>query len=143
MRARREALGRLCRLLLVGAVTFPLAAGGAFAAPGGEPLAGQLLVASPSIGDPRFAHTVIYMVAHDGGGAMGLVLNRELGEGSLQALLRGFDVQDAEGEGLARLQYGGPVEPAPAASSSIRPITAAAAPVSSAMAWRCPPASMC
>ena len=92
------------------------------AAPGDEPLAGQLLVASTTIGDPRFAHTVIYMVAHDGDGAMGLVLNRELGEGPLKALLRGFP---------------------PAASSFTPPITAAAAPGSSVMAWRCPPASMC
>lgn len=112
MRARREALGWLCRLLLVGATALALAAGDAFAAPGDEPLAGQLLVASPTLADPRFAHTVIYMVAHDGGGAMGLVLNRELGEGSLQALLRGFGVEAARVDGLARLQYGGPVEPA-------------------------------
>ena len=109
---RREALRWLGWLLLVVAVALPRAAASAGAAPGDEPLAGQLLVASPSMADPRFAHTVIYMVAHDGGGAMGLVLNRELGEGSLKALLQGFGVKNADAEGLARLQYGGPVEPA-------------------------------
>ena len=87
---RRYGLRWLGWLLLVVAMALPRAAGSAGAAPGDEPLAGQLLVASPSLGDPRFAHTVISMVAHDGGGAMGLVFNRELGEGSLQALLRSF-----------------------------------------------------
>ena len=28
-------------------------------------LTGQLLIAAPTIGDPRFAHTVILMVRHD------------------------------------------------------------------------------
>jgi putative transcriptional regulator len=74
-------------------------------------LIGQVLVASPSMGDPRFAGTVIYLVAHDQNGAMGLVLNRSLGEGSLKALLQGFGVDDAKTDGVVRLQYGGPVEP--------------------------------
>lgn len=109
---RRYALRWLGWLLLVVAMALPLRAESAGAVAGEEPLAGQLLVASPTMADPRFAHTVIYMVAHDGGGAMGLVLNRELGEGSLKALLQGFGVDNADAEGLARLQYGGPVEPA-------------------------------
>jgi len=109
---RRGALRWLGWLLLLVAVALPRAAASAGAAPADQPLAGQLLVASPSMADPRFAHTVIYMVAHDGGGAMGLVLNRELGEGSLKALLQGFGVKNADADGLARLQYGGPVEPA-------------------------------
>ncbi len=90
----------------------PAAAGRhAGAAPPPAALVGQLLVASATMGDPRFAHTVIYMVAHDGDGAMGLVVNREVGEGPLKALLRGFGVEDADVAGSARLQYGGPVEP--------------------------------
>src|SRR5215471_12309440 len=36
-------------------------------------LVGQLLIASPTIGDPRFAHTVILMVRHDKEGAFGIV----------------------------------------------------------------------
>ena len=46
-------------------------------------LAGQFLVASPKMPDPRFAHTVVYMVSHDEDGAMGLVVNRNYGRGPL------------------------------------------------------------
>lgn len=74
-------------------------------------LAGQFLVATPRIGDARFAHTVILIVAHSDEGAMGLVVNRSYGEGSLTALLAGFGVKDAERSERVRLHYGGPVEP--------------------------------
>src|SRR5262247_3016728 len=39
-------------------------------------ITGQLLVAMPSMRDPRFTRTVIYMCAHTTDGAMGLVINR-------------------------------------------------------------------
>ena len=39
-------------------------------------LRGQLLVASPGIGDQRFERTVIYICAHSQDGAMGLVINK-------------------------------------------------------------------
>ena len=39
-------------------------------------LQGQLLVASPNIGDERFEKTVILMCHHDPESAMGLVINR-------------------------------------------------------------------
>ncbi len=41
-------------------------------------LSGQLLLAMPAMGDPRFQHAVIYMCAHDAAGAMGLVINHPL-----------------------------------------------------------------
>ncbi|MEO0391738.1 MAG: YqgE/AlgH family protein [Pseudomonadota bacterium] len=41
-------------------------------------LAGQFLIAMPSMGDPRFSKTVIYMCVHDDEGAMGLVINKTL-----------------------------------------------------------------
>lgn len=41
-------------------------------------LAGKLLLATPSIRDPRFEHAVIYMCSHDENGAMGLVINHAL-----------------------------------------------------------------
>ena len=40
-------------------------------------LTGKLLLAMPSIGDPRFDHAVIYICAHDDKGAMGLAINQE------------------------------------------------------------------
>ncbi len=36
-------------------------------------LAGQLLVASPEMGDPRFYHAVILVVRHDQNGALGII----------------------------------------------------------------------
>jgi putative transcriptional regulator len=74
-------------------------------------LTGQLLIASPNIGDPRFAHTVILMVKHDKEGALGIVINRPVGEKSIASLLEapGEDVSDIEG--TLRVFAGGPVQP--------------------------------
>jgi len=40
------------------------------------PAGGQLLVATPLLGDPHFARTVVYLLEHDGGGTVGVILNR-------------------------------------------------------------------
>lgn len=74
-------------------------------------LTGQLLVASPDMGDPRFAETVIFMVKHDANGAMGLVVNRVMGSGPLAHLLKGFGIDDVEANGEISIHYGGPVQP--------------------------------
>ena len=39
------------------------------------------------MGDPNFEQTVIFMVAHDAGGAMGLVVNRQMGVRPLSEIL--------------------------------------------------------
>lgn len=41
-----------------------------------ESMAGQLLVAAPTLKDPNFDRTVVLLVAHEPGGALGVVLNR-------------------------------------------------------------------
>ncbi|MGQ0527463.1 MAG: YqgE/AlgH family protein [Alphaproteobacteria bacterium] len=41
-------------------------------------LAGKLLIAMPSLGDPRFHRAVILICGHDDAGAMGLVINHQL-----------------------------------------------------------------
>lgn len=46
---------------------------------GVKTLAGQLLLAHPTLRDPSFARAVILMSAHDAAGAMGVVLNRPVG----------------------------------------------------------------
>lgn len=107
----------LARLVLVAALLAGLAgAGRAGSTRSAESpsLAGQFLVASPQMPDPRFARTVIYMVSHDAQGAMGLVVNHGWGTGSLRSLLQGFGV-DAKADGpdaaaTVRLYAGGPVE---------------------------------
>ena len=74
-------------------------------------LAGQLLVASPSIGDPRFAHTVILMIKHDDAGAFGIIINRPVGERSISELLEAAGDDTSGIVGTVRVFAGGPVEP--------------------------------
>ena len=57
-------------------------------------LKGQLLIATPGMRDPRFDHAVILMVRHDRDGAMGIVINRPLGEKPLAELLAAFGAKD-------------------------------------------------
>jgi len=74
-------------------------------------LAGQLLVATPELEGPTFTQTVIYMVRHDARtGAMGLIVNRQLGEVPLAVLLRQSGLPSAGAKGSVRLHVGGPVE---------------------------------
>jgi putative transcriptional regulator len=98
------------RPVLVFLIVLAITASWGRAGASGTSLTGQLLVASPRIGDPRFAETVIYIVAHSEEGAMGLVVNRTYGNGPLQGLLAGFGITAAVQPTTVRLQYGGPVE---------------------------------
>lgn len=77
--------------------------------PSGD-LTGQLLVATPLMPDPRFMRTVIYMVRHDSGGAMGLVLNRPMVEIPLARMLEQLGIESKDASGTIRTHYGGPVE---------------------------------
>ena len=109
----RPALTRLGALIASCALTlYAGAAPGQPAAPRPRTasLAGQLLVATPEMGDPRFAETVIYMVKHDATGAQGLVLNRPLGEISLSTLLEQMGMEGEGANGSIRVHVGGPVE---------------------------------
>ena len=73
-------------------------------------LTGQLLVATQSIRDQRFARTVIFMVRHDKTGAFGLIVNRPVGESPLAALLEGLGLEGERATGTIRVHFGGPVE---------------------------------
>jgi putative transcriptional regulator len=55
-------------------------------------LDGQMLIAMPSMGDERFARTVIYMCAHSADGAMGIVVNQPAAHISFSDLLVQLDV---------------------------------------------------
>jgi putative transcriptional regulator len=61
--------------------------------------------------DPRFDHTVILMVRHGAGGALGIVLNRPLGERPLASLLEAIGEKDNGITGSLRIFSGGPVQP--------------------------------
>jgi putative transcriptional regulator len=99
----------LCALAVLGPVR---AGGGSAIAQADKSPAGQFLVATEALRDPRFARTVIYMVRHDASGALGLIVNRPVRDVPLAPLLRGFGLDDRGVNGSIRFHYGGPVEPA-------------------------------
>jgi putative transcriptional regulator len=72
-----------------------------------ESMTGQLLVATPTLKDPNFDRTVVLLVAHETGGALGVVLNRAT-EVAVADVLGGWG--DLAGE-PAVLFEGGPVQP--------------------------------
>jgi putative transcriptional regulator len=74
-------------------------------------LKGKFLVADPSMPDPRFAGTVVFMLAHSREGALGLVINRPALRRSLADLMRAFDLEPKVGANLEiELFWGGPVQ---------------------------------
>jgi putative transcriptional regulator len=74
-------------------------------------LAGQFLVATPSMEDPRFARTVILMARHNKDGAFGLIINRPAAERPLSQLLEALGEKGSPVSGTVRLFAGGPVQP--------------------------------
>jgi putative transcriptional regulator len=80
-------------------------------------LDGQLLIAMPVMGDPRFERSVIYLCAHSAEGAMGIIVNRPAGSIDFPGLLVQLDIikksdqiklpENAEG---LKVLKGGPVE---------------------------------
>jgi putative transcriptional regulator len=74
-------------------------------------LAGQLLVAAPSIGDPRFARTVILIIQHGPNGALGIVINKPIGETTITSVLDALGQKGSEVAGDVRVFSGGPVQP--------------------------------
>jgi putative transcriptional regulator len=75
-----------------------------------DSLAGKLLVASPLLDDPNFHRSVVLVCAHDGNGALGLILNRPL-EVAVSDCLPGWEGPLS----LPHIVYqGGPVEPSSA-----------------------------
>jgi len=73
-------------------------------------LTGQFLVATPSMNDPRFARTVIYLCVHNAEGAMGLVVNRSVDSLTFDELLEQLNIPRARGGSEIRVHFGGPVE---------------------------------
>jgi putative transcriptional regulator len=73
-------------------------------------LTGQLLLAMPGIGDPRFEKAVIAMCVHDEEGALGIGLGRIVPRIGFHELLRQLDVNPGVAPDVA-IHLGGPVEP--------------------------------
>lgn len=79
--------------------------------PGATNVTGELLVAAPGIGDPRFDGTVIYVIHHDKDGAFGIAINRPVAPRPFADLLKALG-EDGKGvTGTAHIFAGGPVQP--------------------------------
>ena len=76
-----------------------------------DSLAGQLIVATPEMPDPRFSKTVIVVVRHDHTGALGLVINKLIGFSTVADLLTGFGEDGKNVVETIAINYGGPVQP--------------------------------
>ncbi len=110
--ARGRTLAASCRVAVAVLGVLLLGSTPVTSAPPVRSLAGELLVATPEMRDPRFARTVIYMLRHEAShGAQGLVINRPLGEVPLSKLLEQLRMDSAGATGMIRLHSGGPVEP--------------------------------
>jgi putative transcriptional regulator len=103
------------RLIVVAAPILAMLFSAALPAPTPVPerpsLAGQLLIAAPTMGDPRFYQTVVVLALHDRNGAMGIVVNRPLQERPLASLLQALGDKDTAAAGNVRIFSGGPVQP--------------------------------
>jgi putative transcriptional regulator len=74
-------------------------------------LTGQLLIAMPSMTDPRFERSVIYLCAHNDDGAMGLVVNKPMTSIGFAELLEQLKIEPGPPETMDEpVLYGGPVE---------------------------------
>ena len=80
-------------------------------APARPSLVGQLLVAAPGMGDPRFERTVILIVKHGPGGAIGIVINKPIGDAPLASFFKALGQKEGDVAGSVRVFSGGPVQP--------------------------------
>jgi putative transcriptional regulator len=73
-------------------------------------LTGQLLIAMPNMGDPRFERSVVYICAHDEDHAMGVIINKRLNDVVLSELLKQLDIDPRDGANATPVFFGGPVQ---------------------------------
>ena len=73
-------------------------------------LTGKLLVAMPGMGDPRFAHTVVFLTSHSEEGTMGLVINKPAVGVSLSDVLDQLSADNPPSKHPLSVHFGGPVE---------------------------------
>jgi putative transcriptional regulator len=70
----------------------------------------HFLIAMPSMADPHFAHTLIYVCEHNAKGALGIVINKPI-DMTLSSLFEQINVPLGDSElREARVHYGGPVQ---------------------------------
>jgi putative transcriptional regulator len=76
----------------------------------GAGLTGMMLVAMPSMPDPRFARSVIYLCAHSDEGAMGLVVNQVVSNVTLPHVIGQLGIEGSLDDEDTQVHFGGPVE---------------------------------
>ena len=74
-------------------------------------LAGQLLVAAPSMNDSYFERTVILIVQHRPSGSLGIIINKPIREISIASLFEALNQNGGDVAGDVRVFSGGPVHP--------------------------------
>jgi putative transcriptional regulator len=104
-------LGLIVALLLQTALLKAALPGNPDEAPAPRSLAGQLLVAAPSMDDPRFERTVILIIQHSPDGAVGIVINKPIGETSIASVFEALGQKSGDVSGDVRVFSGGPVQP--------------------------------
>jgi putative transcriptional regulator len=104
-------LGLIVALLLQTALLKAALPGNPDEAPAPRSLAGQLLVAAPSMDDPRFERTVILIIQHSPDGAVGIVINKPIGETPIASVFEALGQKGGDVSGDVRVFSGGPVQP--------------------------------
>jgi len=73
-------------------------------------LTGKFLIALPTMGDPRFHRSVIYICSHDTSGAMGIVINKSKGPLILSNMLEQIGIEGTVKVADTSVLNGGPVD---------------------------------
>lgn len=73
-------------------------------------LVGQMLIAMPNMGDPRFEHSVIFVCTHDEDHAMGVIVNKPLADVELSDLLEQLEIEPETTIEETPVFFGGPVQ---------------------------------
>ncbi len=76
----------------------------------GEYLEGRILIAMPTMSDPRFKKTIILLCTHNEEGAMGIVLNKNMEAFTFGSLLEQLEIQHDSNLEKTRVHFGGPVD---------------------------------
>ncbi len=77
---------------------------------GDDYLEGQMLIAMPGMGDPRFEKTVVYLCAHSDQGAMGFVVNKSVDHMKFSDLLDHLNIEGLKVSNTPKIHFGGPVD---------------------------------
>ena len=75
-------------------------------------LKGKLIIAMPTMSDPRFMHSVICVCAHNEDGAIGIIINKTIDSLSFIDMISKFNVDKicVERNYSGSIYFGGPVE---------------------------------